>query len=49
MRLTSTAAGLVYDSGLAPTGMVITEAAWWTFFYGPRILMSELLLRPAHL
>lgn len=42
VRLTSTAAGLVYDSGLSPTGMVITDTSWWTFFYGPRTLLSEL-------
>jgi len=42
VRLTSALAGVVYDSGDEPAGMVLTEASYWNFFYGPRAYVNEL-------
>lgn len=42
VRLTDPVAGLVYDSGDSPTGLVMEETSWWCFFYGPRMMLNEL-------
>lgn len=42
IRLTSAIAGLVFDSGDSPTGMVMTDTSYWNFFYGPRAFVNEI-------